>query len=84
MPFVSDTRAPSVRIVRTSKLRFVVSEPSVVAVTLGSRRFRRELTRPGTVVVGLPRPGVRVRVVATDAAGNTSQPAVWRRPARKR
>jgi hypothetical protein len=52
-------------------------------VTIGARSFQRQLKRAGTVVVGLPRPGVRVRVVATDAAGNTSRPAVWLRPARK-
>ena len=65
------------------KVRLVVSEPATVAVTIGSRRFQRQLMRPGTLVVGLPRPGTRVRVVATDAAGNASPPAVWRRPARK-
>jgi flagellar hook assembly protein FlgD len=83
VPFVSDTTAPSVRIVRSSKLRLVVSEAATVAVTIGARRFQRELKRPGTVVVGLPRPGTRVRVVATDVAGNAGQPAVWLRPARK-
>jgi hypothetical protein len=61
----------------------VVSEAATVAVTIGARRFQRELKRPGTVVVGLPRPGTRVRVVATDVAGNAGQPAVWLRPARK-
>jgi hypothetical protein len=81
--FASDTTAPRVRIVRGSKVRIVVSEPATVAITIGARSFQRQLTRPGTVVVGLPRPGVRVRAIATDAAGNTSQPAVWRRPARK-
>jgi flagellar hook assembly protein FlgD len=83
VPFVSDTTAPRVRIVRDSKVRLVVSEPATVAVTIGARSFQRQLKRPGTVVVGLPRPGTRVRVVATDAAGNASLPAVWRRPARK-
>ena len=83
VPFVSDTTAPSVRIVRSSKLRLVVSDAATVTVTMGARTFQRQLTRPGAVVVGLPRPGTRVRVVATDAAGNSSQPAVWRRPARK-
>jgi FlgD Ig-like domain len=83
VPFVTDTTAPNVRIVRSSKLRLVVSEAATVAVTIGARTFVRQLTRPGTVVVGLPRRGARVRVVATDAAGNASQPAVWRRPARK-
>jgi hypothetical protein len=83
VPFTSDTTAPRVRIVRSSKVRLVVSEPATVAVTIGARSFQRQLTRPGAVVFGLPRPGTRVRVVATDAAGNTSSPAVWRRPARK-
>jgi hypothetical protein len=82
VPFTTDTTAPGVRIVRSSKLRLVVSEAATVAVTIGARSFVRQLKRPGTVVVGLPRPGTRVRVVATDTAGNASQPAVWRRPAR--
>jgi hypothetical protein len=62
----------------------VVSEAATEAVTLGARSFQRQLKRPGTVVVGLPRPGTRVRVIATDVAGNIGQPAVWVRPARKR
>jgi len=83
VPFATDTTAPRVRIVRDSKVRVVVSEAATVAVTVGVRTFQRQLKRPGTVIVALPRPGTRVQAVATDAAGNASQPAVWRRPSRK-
>jgi hypothetical protein len=83
VPFATDTTAPRVRIVRDSKVRIAVSEAATVAVTVGTRSFQRQLKRPGTVVLGLPKPGTRLRVVATDAAGNASPPAVWRRPARK-
>ena len=83
VPFASDTTAPRVRIVRDSKVRIVVSEAATVAVTVGTRRFQRQLKRAGTVVLGLPKPGTRVRVIASDAAGNASPPAVWRRAARK-
>jgi flagellar hook assembly protein FlgD len=83
VPFATDTTAPRVRIVRDSKVRIVVSEAATVVVRIGTRSFQRRLTRPGTVVLGLPKPGTRVRVVATDAAGNVGAPAVWRRPARK-
>lgn len=79
VPFVSDTTAPRVRIVPGAKLRLLVSEPAVLAIAIGNRRFERRLQRPGTVVVGLPRPGMRVHVVATDAAGNKGQAVVWRR-----
>ena len=83
VPFVSDTTAPRVRIVPGEKLRLVVSEPATLAIAIGERRFKREVKRPGAIVVGVPRPGVKVRVVASDSAGNVSQPIVWRRPARK-
>ena len=83
-PFVTDTAAPRVRFVPGGKLRLVVSEPARLEIEIGVRRFQRDVKRTGTVVLGtLPRPGVTVRVVATDAAGNVSAPAVWQRPGQR-
>jgi hypothetical protein len=84
LPFVADTVAPRLRLVADGKVRVFVSEPAVLAISVGSRRFQRTTARPGIVVVGSPRPGVRVAVVATDTAGNVSAPLVWRRPAPQR
>ena len=86
--FASDTTGPRVRIVPGSKpgskLRVVVNEPALLQVAIGSRRFERDVTRPGAVVLGAaPRPGVTVRVAATDVAGNSSPPVVWQRPRAK-
>ena len=80
VPFVSDTAAPRLRIVPGPTLRVSVSEPAILSVAIGARRFQRDVKRSGAVVLGaLPRPGVKVRVVATDAAGNASEPLVWQR-----
>jgi uncharacterized protein with LGFP repeats len=84
IPFVVDTVAPRVRIVPGAKVRLVVSEPAVLVIAIGARRFQREITRAGTVVIGAVRPGVVVRAVATDAAGNTGQAVVWRRASPRR
>ncbi len=83
--FVVDTAPPRVRVVPGTKLRLAVSEPASLAVTVGSRSFLREVRRPATIVLGAaPRPGVKVRVVATDLAGNVSPPLLWQRQRAKR
>jgi hypothetical protein len=81
--FAVDTKAPVVRAVRGPKASVTVSEPALIRVVLGNRRFERKVTRPGTVVIGSPKPGARIRVVAIDAAGNATLPLVWRWATRK-
>lgn len=79
----NDTTAPAVTAVsvtRSRRLRFVLSEPARVAITVRrGRRVVRRLVRPGVAgrnVVSLSRPKrgrYAVSVVATDAAGLRSR-----------
>ncbi|HUF02103.1 MAG TPA: peptidoglycan recognition protein [Gaiellaceae bacterium] len=75
VPLVSDTTAPRVRILPGPRLRVEVSEPAVLRVRIGASRLRREVARAGVVRIPWSGPLGRARVVAVDAAGNTSPPA---------
>jgi hypothetical protein len=75
-PFVVDTTPPSVRILPGTRLRVVVSEPALLVVTVDGTVLRRRVERAGVVRIPWPAPFGRVRVVAWDAAGNASVPAV--------
>jgi len=75
-PFAVDTIAPRVRILAGRGLRIEVSEPASVLVKVDGTSIRRQLRRPGVVRVPWPAAFRRVTVVATDAAGNRSVPAV--------
>ncbi|MDQ3992046.1 MAG: hypothetical protein M3229_00145, partial [Actinomycetota bacterium] len=78
LPFVSDTRAPKVKIVKRNPLRIEVSEPARLTLRVGGRSHAYEAAEAGIVVVpNVSRRG-GVRVVAWDAAGNRSA-AVSRR-----
>jgi hypothetical protein len=74
--FVVDTTAPRVRFVRGRGVRLDVSEPAFLTLRIDGRTVQREVARAG--VVRIPWSGIpsRVRVVARDAAGNTSAPVV--------
>jgi hypothetical protein len=76
VPFVSDTTAPRVAILPGRGLRVRVSEPALLTFVIDGRSLRRQVEKPG--VVRIPRSGAAgsVRVVAWDAAGNLSAPAV--------
>jgi hypothetical protein len=81
VPFVSDTVAPVVRVLPGKGLQVQVSEPSTLTFVIDGSSLRREVKKAGTVHVAWPGPARRVRVVAWDAAGNASAPAVRvRRP----
>jgi hypothetical protein len=74
VPFFVDTTAPRVRILPTRGLRIEVSEPATLTLVVDGRALRRDVRRAGIVRIpwaGTPR---RARVVAWDAAGNTSGP----------
>jgi flagellar hook assembly protein FlgD len=74
LPFSSDTRRPNLRIVQRYPLRIWVSEPARLTLRFGSRTRSWDAAVPGTArVPNVPRLGV-VRVVAWDAAGNSSIP----------
>jgi hypothetical protein len=74
LPFVSDTRAPKVKILRRNPLRIEVSEPARLTLRVGGRSQAYDAKSAGVVVVrNVSRRG-GVRVVAWDAAGNRSAP----------
>jgi hypothetical protein len=71
-PFRIDTVAPVLRALSFRSLRFRVSEPATVSLTVNGKRVTR-VVRTGVFSV---RPGSRVRsvrIVAQDAAGNVSR-----------
>jgi hypothetical protein len=75
-PFASDTRAPSLRLLRLRPARLWVSEPAEVVLTVDGRRRTVRRDRPGGFAVP-GRPARRVlRAVARDAAGNVGRPLV--------
>ena len=70
-PFRVDTTAPRLRALSLARLRFTLSEPARVTLTINGRRIVLQAKR-GTFHVpfrGTPR---RVTAVALDAAGNRS------------
>ena len=79
IPFVSDTVVPRVRILPGRRLRISVSEPALLKLWVNGEPLRREVKRAGTVLVRWREPVVRARVVAWDAAGNASAPAILRK-----
>jgi flagellar hook assembly protein FlgD len=81
IPFTSDTTPPSVRILPGRALRVQVSEPGVLTLRIDGAIRQREVKRAGIVRIHWDGAARRVRVVAQDAAGNVSLPAVRvRRP----
>ena len=72
VPFVKDTHAPLVRVLRGRPVRLSVSEPARVVVLVNGARRRFELAEAGTVTLaGINR--IRTLVaIARDAAGNVS------------
>jgi hypothetical protein len=81
VPFSSDATAPRVRILPGRRLQVEVSEPAMLTLVIDGQALKREVKRAGVVRIPWAGPARRVRVVAWDAAGNTSGPAVRiRRP----
>ena len=77
VPFASDTTAPGVRVLSSQPLRIEVSEPAVLSLRVDGAALRREVKKAGTVRIPWKGAAARVRVVAWDAAGNTSGAVVW-------
>ena len=74
IPFLTDTRAPKVRIVQRHPLQVWVSEPARLTFRFGTRSLAYEAAVAGTArIPKAPRLGI-VRAVAWDPAGNTSIP----------
>ncbi|CAN5343155.1 hypothetical protein BH20ACT13_BH20ACT13_05080 [soil metagenome] len=76
VPFTSDTTAPRVRLLPDRGIRIAVSEPAILYLTIDGARREREVKRAGVVRIPWNGAARRVRIVARDAAGNTSPPAV--------
>jgi hypothetical protein len=76
VPFVSDTTPPRVRILPGRPLRVEVSEPALLVLRIDGAVRTREVRKAGIVRIPWPGAARRVRVVARDAAGNTSAPVV--------
>ena len=76
VPFLADSTAPRVRILPAAGLKVDVSEAAVLTFVIDGSALRREVKRGGVVRIPWAGPATRVRVVAWDAAGNASGPAV--------
>jgi hypothetical protein len=72
VPFVVDSTAPRARILPGKGLKVSVSEPSVLTFLIDGQALRREAKRAGAIRIPWAGPATRVRVVAWDAAGNSS------------
>ncbi len=73
VPLGLDTVAPKIRIVRRSPLKVWVSEPVRLSLRVGTRSFKRDVAAAGESRVSAPHLGL-IRIVAWDAAGNSSGP----------
>ena len=78
--FTSDTTSPRVKILPEDPLRVEVSEPALLTLRIDGAVRQREVKRAGIVRIPWSGRAARVRVVAQDAAGNSSRPVVRVRP----
>ena len=74
--FLADSTPPRISVLPGDALRIRVSEPSVLTLVVDGQAFRREVKRAGVARIPWAGSATRVRVVAWDAAGNSSRPAV--------
>ena len=72
LQFVSDTIAPRIDLLPGRRFRASVSEPAVLQIRINGEFLRREVKRPGVVLVRWSEPLRRASVVAWDHAGNRS------------
>jgi hypothetical protein len=76
VPFGVDTVAPRIRILPGRRIRVEVGEPAVLYVRIDGARLERTVKKAGIVRIPWDGAARRVRVVARDAAGNASAPAL--------
>jgi flagellar hook assembly protein FlgD len=67
-----DSTAPAIKVLSYRLMRFRVSEPAVLTLVVGARRYTRALKQPKTVSFWLAEKPRAYRLIAADAAGNTS------------
>jgi hypothetical protein len=75
-PFELDTAAPRVRILPVRGVRVEVSEPATLTLLIDGQPLTREVRKARVVRIPWSGPARRVRVVAWDAAGNSSGPVL--------
>jgi N-acetylmuramoyl-L-alanine amidase-like protein/flagellar hook capping protein FlgD len=78
-PVTLDSTPPSVTVLSYRTMRFRTSEPVLLTLVVGARRYTRTLTRPGTVSFWLRQKPRAYRLIASDTAGNVSV-VRYRRP----
>jgi hypothetical protein len=71
-PFTIDTKPPALRALSYRRLRFRVSEPSTLVLTVGARSFTRVLKAAGVTQFWLKTPPSSYVLTATDGAGNVT------------
>ena len=76
LPFSADSTAPRVRVLPGRGVRVEVSEAAMLTLVVDGQSLKREVKRAGVVRIPWSGAATRVRVVAWDAAGNVSGPAV--------
>ncbi len=74
VPFVADSTKPRVQILDGTRLRLRVSEPATLFLRLDGKSSTRTARRAGIVTIPGAGSARSVRVVARDAAGNSSGP----------
>jgi flagellar hook assembly protein FlgD len=67
-----DSTPPGIKVLSYRLMRFHVSEPAVLTLVVGTRRFSRTLKQPQTVSFWLAQKPKTYRLIAADVAGNTS------------
>jgi hypothetical protein len=72
LPLRIDTTPPRITVLSYRNMRFRVSEPGSLALTVGGRTYRRKLSKPGVTEFWLKAKPTRFVFTATDAAGNAT------------
>jgi hypothetical protein len=69
---VLDTKAPKVQVLSYRLLRFRIGEAATLQLVVGTRRFTRTLTKPGTTQFWLKQKPAAYVLMVTDAVGNST------------
>jgi hypothetical protein len=67
-----DTTPPAIKVISYRNLRFRISEPATLTLYVGIHRYTRVLKKAATTQFWLKTKPLAYRLIATDAAGNTS------------
>jgi hypothetical protein len=67
-----DSTAPVIKVLSYPTMRFRVSEPAVLTLVVGTRRYTRALKQARTVSFWLKQKPRAYQLIASDPAGNVS------------